>query len=290
MPQPVVVLDFDGTMTDAEIEGKPFVDGYLDDLIALVDRPRAEVTAIVERTLAEILADPGAYPFRWGTDEVAPAVVDPYLRMATIANRVLDAAGAFTVAGERDRLLSRVLYRHNYQRTVDHPAFRPDAAELLRGLGQRPELEVYVVTNSAPDHVRAKILRLDREAGGGVAWLADRVRGNAGKFEIDRSWAGPGDLSVPGLGRPILRGRRKYHDILTGLCDGDFARLTVLGDIFELDLALPEAMGARVALVKGPYTPSYEVAYLRGLGPRAAVLDALAGALDFIALPSTGAA
>ena len=33
----VLVLDFDGTMTDAEAEGRPFTDGYLEDLCALVE-------------------------------------------------------------------------------------------------------------------------------------------------------------------------------------------------------------------------------------------------------------
>ena len=34
----VLVLDFDGTMTDAEAEGRPFRDGYLEDLCTLVGR------------------------------------------------------------------------------------------------------------------------------------------------------------------------------------------------------------------------------------------------------------
>lgn len=290
---PVIALDFDGTMTDAEIEGRPFFDGYLEDLITLVDAPAASVRALAEKTFGDILAKPAEYPFRFGKQQlaVAPAVVDPYLRMSTIANRVLDHYKVFTDSAERDRLLSGVLYRHNYQRTLEQPAFRAGAADLLRALGERRDRAVYVVTNSSTHHVREKILRLDREAGGGIAWLADRVRGNASKFVIDDAWsAGPSDLVVDGLDRPILRKRHRYFEILGELCGGDFSQLTVLGDIFELDLALPDALGARVALVKGPYTPPYEIAYLQALGPRAHVATELSDVLDFIALPSAPAA
>jgi hypothetical protein len=41
-----------------------------------------------------------------------------------------------------------------------------------------------------------------------------------------------------------------------------FADLTVVGDIFELDLALPLALGARVGLVASLYTPAYEQAFV----------------------------
>jgi hypothetical protein len=45
----------------------------------------------------------------------------------------------------------------------------------------------------------------------------------------------------------------------------------VVGDIFELDLAMPLAMGARIGLVTGPRTPPYEVDYVTA-HPRGRVL------------------
>ena len=52
----VLVLDFDGTMTDAEAEGRPFCEGYLDDLCALVGRAAGdpEVFAIADTVEAEL--------------------------------------------------------------------------------------------------------------------------------------------------------------------------------------------------------------------------------------------
>ena len=43
--RPVVVLDFDGTMTDAEAEGVPFFDGYVADLATLTGGEPAAVRA-----------------------------------------------------------------------------------------------------------------------------------------------------------------------------------------------------------------------------------------------------
>jgi hypothetical protein len=126
------------------------------------------------------------------------------------------------------------------------------------------------VTNSGTDHVREKIARLDRSHGG-VAWLGPRVRGNAGKFLIDRRLdQRPGRPRDPRPAAADPAPRRHYHDILAELCGGDFARLTVVGDIFELDLSLPAALGARVGLVRGP-TPrptSWPTSPAGGRAPR----------------------
>ena len=54
----VLVLDFDGTMTDAELEGRPFVDGYLEDVASLVGKTAADVMAIATEADAEIAAAP----------------------------------------------------------------------------------------------------------------------------------------------------------------------------------------------------------------------------------------
>ncbi|HVK75565.1 MAG TPA: hypothetical protein VM734_19680 [Kofleriaceae bacterium] len=268
--KPVLVLDFDGTMTDAEAEGAPYVDGYLQDLAALVDpqgKKATEVTLAVRRyayeKLADIFANPTRDAMEIGGYPVAPAIVDPYLRMTPVARHVLDKLQVPIDPGVRDRILSGLLYKYNYERTVARPVFRDGAAELLRGLGRRDDLDVWVVTNSGTGHVREKILRLDREGGGGIAWLAGRVRGNARKFVLDPGWDdGPADLHLPGLDRPVHRKRRIYAGILAALCGGDLGRLTVVGDIFELDLATPHALGARVVLIQGPYTPGYEVDHL----------------------------
>ena len=262
----VVVLDFDGTMTDAEAEGRPFRDGYLADLCALVGRPAgdAEIESIADEVERELARAPEAHPFLWMGRAVAPATVDPYLRMVPIANRILDRFDAFPGAADRGRLLGSVLYRYNYAKTLGHPVFRPGAGEALRGLRGTP---TWIVTNSDTATVAEKLGVLDRESPG-VAWLATRVRGHARKFDVDDGWASaPESLAVPGLERPVLLRRRHYHAILEAILDeagAGIADLIVIGDIFELDLAMPLAMGARVGLVASEHTPAYERAFVAG--------------------------
>ena len=257
----ILVLDFDGTMTDAEAEGAPFRDGYLDDLCALVGRRPGdpEVTVIAEEVEAELAASPGEHGFTWNGKVVAPASVDPYLRMVPIASRIFDCFGAFLDADDRGRLLRSVLYKYNYEKT--QPVFRPGARALLAGLRGT---ETFVVTNSGTAHVARKITALDGGSGE-AAWLASRVHGDAGKFVVDNTFiAVPAELPVPGLARPVLVRRRSYHDVLHKLCGGRWDQLTVVGDIFELDLALPLVLGAKVVLVANGYTPPYEVAFVAG--------------------------
>src|SRR5688572_4720899 len=212
----VLVLDFDGTMTDAEAEGRPFRDGYLEDLCALVGRAPgdAEVTAIAEAVEAELASAPASHPFLWMDRAVAPATVDPYLRMVPIAHRILDRFGIMPSAVERGRLLGNVLYKYNYAKTLGHPVFRSGAGETLRALGGS---EAWIVTNSDTHAVASKVAMLDRNVSG-VAWLTSRVRGHARKFDVDDTWTGAdAELVLDGLSRPVLLRRRHYFEILDAI-------------------------------------------------------------------------
>ena len=275
----ILVLDFDGTMTDAESEGAPFCRGYLDDLAALVGRHAGdpELDALAAEVKADLARAPGEHGFTWNGHVVAPASVDPYLRMVPIANRIFDHFGAFASITDRERLLRSVLYKYNYEKTA--PVFRPGARAALAALRGT---DTYVVTNSGAAHVARKLRLLD-DGSGEAAWLADRVHGDAGKFVVDTTWnVVPATLTVPGLGRPVLVRRRNYHDVLARLCHGRFEDLLVIGDIFELDLALPLVLGARVALCANGYTPPYEVDFV-ATHPRGRVLRDL-GEIPILAL------
>ena len=255
----ILILDFDGTMTDAESEGAPFRRGYLDDLAALVGRRAGdpELLALADQVEAELARAPGEHGFTWDDKVVAPASVDPYLRMVPVAQRIFDHFGAFQSPTDRERLLRSVLYKYNYEKTV--PVFRPGARAALAALRGT---DSHVVTNSGTAHVARKLRVLD-DGTGEAAWLADRVHGDAGKFVVDDAWdVVPATLAIPGLGRPVLTRRRSYHDVLAQLCAGRFTDLIVVGDIFELDLALPLVLGARIALCANGYTPPYEVDFV----------------------------
>ncbi len=269
---PCLVLDFDGTVTDAEIEGRPFRDGYLEDLAVLTGRPVDEVRSEAARIEAAVAAAPGDHGWIYEGKIVAPAVVDPYLRMMPVARALFDAFGCFPQDADRTRLLDGILYKYNYQKTAT--AFRPGAAELLRRLCNSAS---WVVTNSHTEPVQGKIRSLAPD--GALDWWMGRVRGRARKYVVDDSFdVVPATLQVPGLTRPVHLRRRHYHEALAGLlteAGAGWPELLVVGDIFELDLALPLACGARVALVVNAHTPGYERAYVAG-HPRGRIVESLA--------------
>jgi hypothetical protein len=174
----------------------------------------------------------------------------------------------------RDRLLSGVLYTHNYARTAGRPCFKPEAAEFLGAVAGG---DTWVVTNSDTGHVRAK-LQVLAETDPRIAALVPHTLGNAKKYVVDPSFdAVAATLAVPGLSRPVLPRRRLYFDALDRIRSEvgvGWEEVLVAGDIFELDLALPWALGARVALVRNAHTPAYEVAFVRG-SERGRVVDDL---------------
>lgn len=265
-PRRLVILDFDGTMTDAEAEGGPFRTGYLEDLAILSGLEVKEVQGLAARFEADILTHQGMYGWMYGGHIVAPASVDPYLRIMPVARRILDHVGAIPAEQDRSRLLDGILYKYNYQKTV--VAFRPGAASFLKALGQTSGLEAYVVTNSHTEPVARKLEILGAEPDGtnALSWLVARVHGRARKYVVEEAFDQvPRGLNLPGLERPVLLRRPHYAQVLSQLTEHHGIRLedvTVVGDIFELDLALPLALGARVVLLANAHTPAYEKAFV----------------------------
>ena len=216
----------------------------------------------------QVAADPQSYGWLFHGDIVAPATVDPYLRIMPVARMVFDHFGCFTDEGDRSRLLDGILYKYNYTKTLN--VFRPGAAQVL---GALEGTATFVVTNSHTDHVRAKIASL------GVDWLVERVHGRAKKYVIEHDFQEvPERMSLPGLSRPVLLRRAHYFRVLDGLLRDarqDWSQLLVVGDIFELDLALPLQLGARVGLVLNRFTPAYERDYLAS-HPRGVLIEDIA--------------
>lgn len=269
----LLVLDFDGTVTDAEAEGAPYHQGCLEDISLLSGLPLEEVYALATSFEARVQANPQDHGWVFGGHIVAPATVDPYLRIMPVARHIFDEAGVFTTITDRNRLLEGLLYKYNYKKTK--VAFRPGARETLLSMRERP---VHVVTNSHTDAVQNKISIL----GGGepadnpLQWLVERVHGSAKKYVLDLDWqAVPKAIELPGLSRPVLLRRRLYAECLDALrkeAGAAWSEVMVVGDIFELDLALPLAMGARVGLIVNEFTPFWEKDFLRD-HPRGKLLN-----------------
>lgn len=279
----MLILDFDGTLTDAEQEGAPFKVGYMEDLATLCGAELSDVHELAAKFEEEMLAEKDRYGWIFLGNIVAPASVDPYLRIMPVARKILDHYGAFLAEADRSRLLDGILYKYNYRKSAI--AFRDGARAFLASL---PRHNSWVVTNSATDPVRDKVRALAQRGAdpSEVDWMVERVHGFGKKYFIDPEFdLVPESMELPGLERPVLLRRRKYHDLLDGLrtsIGAAWSDVCVIGDIFELDLALPMQMGATVGLMVNEFTPEYEKAYLAG-HERGVLLHSMQEAQGYVA-------
>ena len=286
----MLVLDFDGTLTDAESEGVRFTEGFLRDLATLTGHSLERIEGLHERFHREILAEPTRRAWMLNGVAVAPATVDPYLFIKPIAEMILDELGVVMDERVRENLITHILCRDNYRLTKAH--FRPGARELLNCLYEdRARINVAIVTDWDTMTVLAKIetLALDYKSGyrkSFVDFWRDCIHGGARKYVVDDSKNcenGPLTFSVPGLDRPVFCGRPHYYGILSRLLKDrvlDWPDLTVVGDSLEMDLALPLSLGANVGIMRSDRTPPCELDFLAGHST-AKVLEGIEDILPF---------
>lgn len=278
----LVIFDFDGTLTDIRREGPEFEAHYEAGLLAVMGRERREAWAAAKEKVGALAPE---LAWDMGTGPAAPADADPYI-VATMALVELCAAekipvlNADTDAARKLRGdLGGALYGAAYGAMAPH--FREDAGAVLDTVCQRVP-HVRVVSNSATTKVvrRLATLRLARPlvvAGDARKFdLVEPTRGGFGIGGVGEEWF------VPGLTRPIRPRRGRYFDRLAAIWEETGttpAETLVVGDIFELDLALPALLGAQVHLLERPRTHPYERAAVESLGGRGAVSEALSDVL-----------
>lgn len=289
----LVVFDFDGTLTDVEFEAVPCVNYQLELVAKLLGENPVEVLQRADEITRNFASDPKRPDWMYADTKgvprpVAPATVDPLLRIKPVIERLLAEQGLSRVFMQR---LSQMLYAVSYPRCEIQ--FRAHARDLLEAVGRKTGLAI--ITNSGTGAVENKIGHLfaprkhepvdDFNPFALMDEFRERVQGEAQKYFTDPDFAlVPEELEVPGHHRPVLLRRHLYYEALETAREKSGAEswedVTVIGDIFELDLALPLALGARVGLTVGPYTPPYEVEFLKN-HPRGAVLDDLKQAKAF---------
>lgn len=242
-----VVFDFDGTLTDPRPTAALFAErfyGYLLDA-------RPDARALVDRHLRDERGAPELY----SSDViVARGTADPWLGATSIARSALSE-----LLGPSEKSAVETLVSAAFHRAYDEvrAPFREGVAALLSALIDR-SISVNVVSNSPRDRVLARL----EGAGLSDALLAQvNVVGGAQKFvvaaaESDRA---KGWLSSAGESRlfddaprVVALRRGHYLDAIATICDRvgcDGAALSACGDVFELDLAVPLSIGARVCMV-----------------------------------------
>ena len=260
----LLIFDFDGTMTNAEAEGTPYRTGYLEDLALICNLDAETIYKWATEFDQYVSAHQGEFGWNFNGHIVAPAGVDPYLRVMPIARMILDRANVLTEPDVRDRILDRILYKYNYGKT--NTVFQEHAAELIHFLYEHPDYTTYIITNSHTEPVQNKLHLLQSQHGHlKIDWLVPKVYGSAKKYIIGDLEGVPEAFNIQGLDRPILIHRHHYFNVIQSLGqqhDIDWSEIIVIGDIFELDLSLPIALGANVGLVLSDFTPEYEKRFL----------------------------
>ena len=280
-----VVLDFDGTCTDVPAAHHLFLEEYR-RLLALEVAPCAPDEW--EHALEVVRArSPQEGWMLWGTP-AAPAAADPYILAS-------EAAAWLARSHRYPKPLPKDL--HDRAVLAGEAPFRPECARVLAEVA-KAGAALHVISNSDASTVSGRLDRLLAADPGLRARI--HVEGSAAKYAIceppqepepGRSPVVPrlraAFAALPAesprlLDRPIYLRRGRYLAALSTLWGDPNAPAATLvcGDIWELDLAMPAALGCAVHLIEraAPYeTYPYERAALaRTLrGRSSATLDGL---------------
>lgn len=269
LPQDVqcVVLDFDGTLTDVYAEASGFVEAYRADIAALLPLSPADFDAAWQQAQHTITTTPDRYGWRHfdgiTNPIVAPAHTDPYIMPGCISHLLLDAHHILTDRNVRSQTLQAIFARH-YQRASTH--FRAHTAPFLHAL-RAQHIPIHIVTNSHTDAVTRKLQHLDLQPDAQHIVLHGNARKNVltDPTQPDDPQFAPlrEPARVQGLDRMVWRNRGHYFDVLQHVWRTTHttpSHTLVCGDLYELDLAVPQALGAHVHLVTRHSTAPYEIA------------------------------
>jgi hypothetical protein len=251
LPITQVVLDFDGTCTQIpkihEHYLALFLKGLNDAGFTVSPAEWQEAQATVRGH------SPGAGWMLAGCP-AAPVAPDPYI--------LADEAGRLVLRLRKD---ARPLPNINAQAYAATAApWRDDALDTFSEIVERGA-RIIVVSNSSSAFISGRLAELLKPRQDLVGEIT--VQSDAGKFRIcELSWPDDGAISADGaamfgglpvaieglLPRPIYLRRGAYFEAINRALAGDMGRLSsalFCGDIFEMDLAMPAALGARVHLL-----------------------------------------
>jgi hypothetical protein len=246
-----IISDFDGLVTDLEAEAVHYFEYFAQDLACQLGLPEHFVSGLLAKEKDIVAVNPGMYGWTEKGIITAPATSDPYVHIGVAAQLMLQKlkAAEFKLLPTEDTwddILHHVFSRC-YPKTGT--SFRPGARDFLQTL--RAKDAVVIISNSRAEAVQTKLTKLMGEN------HLIAVIGGAKKYELDQSWDKVPELvHLEGFPRPISMRRKYYYNALTTV--GLRNIRGVCGDIWELDLSLPEFLGIGTALALSNRTPEWE--------------------------------
>ena len=218
-----IAIDFDGTLTDSVKGFEEYRGAYLTTLA-----PKIGMTT-------EGIEDSLSAASRIGGHDYS----NPYRQMFTSISTM------FRELKIQDKSVLRHIQEAVYPQM--HPHFKEDAKDFLDEIQTKNAIKI--VTNSNGGHVKEKLNIL--LPGNTIA-----VIGDAQKHVVDDAWEDVKATFHPrGFPEPVRLRRKHYHDHLLNAGNPE----AVIGDTYELDLALPEAKGIHTIFVASSFTPQWEL-------------------------------
>jgi hypothetical protein len=289
-----IILDFDGTCTQIP----PIFEAYLDLYRKGLNESGLNVTLSEWRDAQAIVRQhsPKAGWTLAGCPS-APAAADPYILADEAVRLILRRRGATTPVP-----IPPTVHAQAYDTAL--APWREEARDTFSHLVERG-VHLHFVSNSSTAFISGRLRDLFGDRNPVAAKIS--VQSGAGKFRIcELNWDDQAAVSVeakrrfqvlpvaygekplPETERPIYLRRGAYFEAINRVLAGDFDALTnsvFCGDIWEMDLSMPYALGAKVHLLDraAPFdTYSYERRALVGYGDRGKMSADLSGLLDWL--------
>jgi hypothetical protein len=287
-----VILDFDGTCTQIP----PIFETYLDLYFKGLNESGVNVTPSewrdVQATVREHSPKAG---WTLAGCPSAPAAGDPYVLADEATRLILRRRGATTP-------VPPTVHVQAYDTAL--APWREEARDTFSRLVEHG-VQLHFVSNSSTTFISRRLRDLFGDNNPVAAKIS--VQSDAGKFRIcELNWddqaavsveakrrfqaltVAYGDKLLTETERPIYLRRGAYFEAINRVVAGDFDLLTntvFCGDTWEMDLAMPYALGAKVHLVDraAPFeTYSYERQALVGYGDRGKTSADLSGLLGWL--------
>jgi len=243
------IIDFDGTVTDADKGHGPFEAAFREDVRKALGLTTTEFDGRWEALKRDVYTSPTKYG--WVNQGVitVPAYADMFMETRAIGNTLLQQEGF------SDKDADAVLYKSykaNYDKVEIH--FKEGADDFLRraeGSGNS-----FIVTNAYEDKVKRKMEQLERK-------YDVPVIGRANKHVLFSSWdVVPESTRLPDFDRDSYLRRALYGQLVQGLLTGTNSQpedSKGLGDILEMDLLLLRSLGMETGYMPKSNTPQVEI-------------------------------
>lgn len=257
-----IILDFDGTLTNLEEEASPMLEKW--------DRLFSEKTGFPYEKLKEEINEISDYVkkdpsqgWKEGQEIVARADADPYTFHTVIYQNLLEKISKnneleeYNLPEDKDSQFEFLKEIFGKAYPYAQTSFREGEKATRQFLEELTKnYNVSIVTNSKKDSVINKLGELE-----GLFPL--EIEGRAKKYRLDNSMNEIPKEYIPShFPQPVKLRRKKYKETLDKLEENKNFKpgnTSAIGDIFELDLALPEYLNYNIIQIHSPNIKDYEI-------------------------------